>query len=503
MGEEYGEECGVGAIYLKDQSKASIEVPFGLVHLASRMQHRGQRSAGISVYNPRRQKPLLYYKDLGLVAEVFKMRNREEFESIINRFHGTAGIAHTRYSTSGKRKDYEAMRDEVQPFERRHGKLWKRFSLAFNGNITNYDELYKELEEIDYSMDTNVDTEILMHHLSIQIKRISEMTEGEKKSKPEMFDVVKETMKKLDGAYNVVSMFGDGELLAFRDPRGFHPLFIGENEKMYAIASESSALESIGIQGSELILPGEAVKINRQGFFRKRLIEEEEKFCHFEKVYFMRADSRMNGLEIMAIREKLGRRLAIDEPLKGNLNSDYLVVPAPKAAIPAAEGYSRELGLNFSLAIDKAEDLRGFINDSEERKDIMSTIYIIYEKEIKGKKIILVDDSIVRGETSKQLISDLRRKGAREVHLRLTEPPIKHPCWYGIDYPTRKELIANISKENLEQEVAKAIGADSVHFQAIEGMVDALGVPANNLCLACLTGKYPTHCGQKRADNHH
>ena len=167
----------------------------------------------------------------------------------------------------------------------------------------------------------------------------------------------------------------------------------------------------------------------------------------------------------------LGRRLAREEPLRGRLDNEYLVVPAPKAATPAAEGFANELGLRHSMAIDKAEDLRGFINDSEERKDIMSTVYIIYESDIRGKKIILVDDSIVRGETYRQLISDLRKKGALEVHLRLTEPPIKHPCWYGIDYPTRKELIANMAKENLEEEIAKSIGADSVHFQTLEGMV--------------------------------
>lgn len=501
MGDEIGEECGVGAIYLKDQSKSSIETPFNLVHIDLRHQHRGQRSAGINVYNPYGESPFVSHKDLGLVSEVFRMRNREEFEEILKRCQGTAGIAHTRYSTSGKRKDYEAMRNEVQPFERRHGRLSKRFSLAFNGNITNYEELYNELKATGYWMDTKVDTEILMHYIAIYTKILGGSVEDGKK--PEMFDVVKKIMEKFDGAYNVVSMFADGELLAFRDPRGFHPMSIGENDKMYAIASESSALESIGINNHSLILPGEAIKINKNGLQRRRLVEQQEKFCHFEKVYFMRADSKIGGLEIRAIRENLGRRLARDEPLKDKLNSEYIVVPAPKAAIPAAEGYSRELGLNFSLAIDKAEDLRGFINDIEERKGIMSTVYIIYESEVKGKKIMLIDDSIVRGETSKQLISDLRKKGALEVHLRLTEPPIKHPCWYGIDYPTRKELIANISKENIESEIAKYIGADSVHFQTIDGMVDALGVPANNLCLACLTGKYPTHCGQKRADSHH
>jgi amidophosphoribosyltransferase len=349
-------------------------------------------------------------------------------------------------------------------------------------------------------MDTKVDTEILMHYMAFYTKKSMEISqEG---NKPEMFDVVEKIMKKFDGAYNVVSMFADGELLAFRDPRGFHPLFLGENEKMYAIASESSALDSIGIEKYEIILPGEAVKINGNGLERKRLMIEPERLCHFEAVYFMRADSKLNGLEVRAMRNNLGRRLAREEPLRGRLDNEYLVVPAPKAAIPAAEGFANELGLKYSMAIDKAEDLRGFINDSEERKDIMSTVYIIYESDIRGKKIILIDDSIVRGETSKQLISDLRKKGALEVHLRLTEPPIKHPCWYGIDYPTRKELIANLSKENLEEEIAKTIGADSVHFQTLDGMVEALGIPRDNLCLACLTGKYPTHHGQKKADNH-
>src|SRR3989339_72167 len=498
MGDEIGEECGVGAIYLKDQSKSCLETPFNLVHLASKMQHRGQRSAGINVYNPYGNSPLVSHKDIGLVAEVFRMRNKEEFEEILKRCQGTAGITHTRYSTSGKRRDYEAMRNEVQPFERRHGRLSKRFSLAFNGNLTNYEELFDELKATGYWMDTKVDTEVLMHYMALYTKKLSEGLEHGKS--PDKFEMVRKIMEKFDGAYNVLSMFADGELIAFRDPRGFHPLSIGENDKMYAIASETSALESVGINNFSTILPGEAIRINKNGIERKRLVSGISScLCQLEPVYFMRADSELDGVEVRAMRRALGVRLAEDEPLKGKLDDSYIVVPAPKAAIPGGEGFADKLGLRFSLAIDKAEDLRGFINDEEERKDIMSTVYIVYRNAVKGKKVIVVDDSTVRGETSRQLVSYLRKKGAVEVHLRLTEPPIKHPCWYGIDYPTRKELIANISKDNLEAEIAKAIGADSVHFQTIDGLVEALGIPRDNLCLACLTGKYPTHCGQKKA----
>ncbi len=497
--EEVGEECGVGAVYLKDCSRSLDIVPKSLVLEALAMQHRGQRSAGMSVYNPYGRSILAAHKDLGLVKDVFKINFADKFEEIVNYCVGLAGIVHTRYSTSGNREDFYAAKDEVQPFERRHGRLWKRFSLVFNGNLANHSQLREELKRRDYWLDTEVDTEVLMNMISLEIKRQSKSDERDGEVKPDLFSVTEAIMNKIDGAYNVLALFGDGNLLAFRDPKGIRPLVWGENEKYYAVASESAALEKIGVAQFKDVEPGEALVFSKEGVKRRRLIENEQRLCHFEMVYFAKAHSTIDGIDIRRAREALGRELSKIEPLKQKLNNEYLVVPAPWTAVPAAEAYAESLGLNLRISIEKDDNVRNFIKSSGERETARGN-YIIHKGDVFGKKVILFDDSIVRGDTSKELVHLVRSAGAKEVHLRSTEPPIKWPCFYGIDFPTREELIANKSEGNLEEDMARLIGADSVVFQTISGLEGACGEMNGKMCMACLNGNYPTSAGQNLAE---
>jgi len=502
--------CGIIGVYLKGDQPASILVPQIAISGLSMLQHRGQRSAGISVYNPQisgepNRKIIVTHKEPGLVSEVFRLNHPHAHKTLLQRCIGKAAIGHTRYSTAGSRDDPFLAIDEAQPFERRHPRAFRRFAICFNGNLSNYSELAREMTDKQYILETDVDTEVLMNLLSLTIAKHSENSDGEPK-KPDLFSVAKGLTTRLDGAYNILSLFGDGDLLAFRDPQGFHPLCWGENEECYAVASESAALESMGITKFKDIDPGEALIINSSGVESENLVNNGKSFCHFEKVYFSKSHSKINGVPVKDDRIRLGVELAKEEYLDTS-DSSYLVVPAPFTAIPAAESFAKHLGIEFKQAIEKSGGMRGFINGKDERKRIMNSGYS-FHYDLGGRKVIIVDDSIVRGETSAKLVGGVRARGALEVHLRSTEPPIKNPCYYGIDYPNREELIAarlskdNLPIEELESRVAREIGADSVRFQTIEGLVRAIGTPANELCLACLTGEYPTTYGAKRAHSH-
>ena len=291
-------------------------------------------------------------------------------------------------------------------------------------------------------------------------------------------------MRELDGAYSVVMQFGDGDLLAFRDHLGFKPFVWGAGKGFFAVASESVALEKIGINRFFPIQPGNCMIFNKEGVKERKIISARRKaHCHFERVYFARADSIVDGVSIDDTRRNLGTRLAKEDPLRKRFarhSEEYCVVPVPDTAIPAAEGYSRESGIALSLALTKSDRKRGFINKSKERERIMSRKYGLIKNRVRGKKIILIEDSVVRGETSKRVVRDLRDAGVLEVHLRSTEPPIKHPCFYGIDFPSYNELIAT-DHSNLE--IARRIGADSIHYQKIEGLVASTGFKKEELCL--------------------
>ena len=353
--EGIGEECGIFAWYSKS-NKPSLETPRYLIRQAMALQHRGQESAGIAVYNPEGRSPIVPYKDVGLVSKVFEVSDSIRSMAIIEKCVGVAGIGHVRYSTSGS-KSYDDSRNKAQPFERRHGRLFKRFAIAFNGNLANYPELSSELmKEHNYWLDTDVDTEVIMHYLALGLREDEDIVG--RIVKPDMFGIAKRIMRRFDGAFNILTLFGDGDLMAFRDSNGFHPLVFGENEEGYAFASESTALEKLGIRQFKDVNPGEAYLVNRFGVQKKQVLDSGKSFCQFEYVYFMKGDSRSDGVYIHEARENLGRRLAISEPFKSKLNENWVVVPAPWTAIPAAEAYSEYLGLKLRFAIEKSDGLR-------------------------------------------------------------------------------------------------------------------------------------------------
>ncbi|MEI6731929.1 MAG: amidophosphoribosyltransferase [archaeon] len=517
MEEGIGEECGVVAVYLKkrvlDQGDPGlITVPYISVSMLDRLQHRGQKSAGICSYNPRtgeerfHRRTITPHKDVGMVQEVFRVSHKPEYESIMQRLKGVCAIGHNRYSTSGGDRDnYFSARDETQPFLREHSRSWKRFALAFNGNIANSQELREEMESDGGIFETEVDTEVIRNILATEIKIHSEKISKEKSMKPDTFEVYKSIMQKLDGSYNIVSFFGDGDLVVARDPHGFRPLVYGENKDYHFIASESRAFDNLKVKSFRDVQPGEVLVINQKGMHSKQVLKPERRFCHFEYIYFSNGSSKVEGQYVQEVRDRLGLELALIEPLQGKLDSNYMVVPAPKTAIPAAESFAKKLNLEFKLAIEK-DGKRGFINGPLERKLVISSGYTFHHS-LQGRRVIIVDDSLVRGDTITELIRGCRAAGVTEVHVRITNPPLRHPCPYGIDFPTSEELIANKYIKNgediakLERDLARHIGADSLKYQTLEGLIRAVGISQSESCIACLNGDYPTPCGKKLAES--
>lgn len=507
--------CGICALVLKNPKDNLRIVPEGIITMNFAQQNRGQKSSGIAVYNPLSseeiyaRETMVRHKGHGMVSEVFGFSDPSAREKIVEKMKGIAGVGHNRYSTSGRgRVDYKALEDtaddEDQPFFMRHARPEKRMAVSYNGNMANHIEIAEKMKQKGYERTTNVDTELWMNLLAFNINQLSQTPSGEFR-KPDWFEVMTRSLEPVDGASNLAVLFGNGELLFYRG--GFHPMVYGENERVYAIASESIALEATGIKNYRDLRPGEAGVITKLGAsFRK--ISVGEPGCHFEDVYFANSSSIHDCLSVRARRRALGESLAKNEPLMDRITGDrsrWMVVPSPKTAIPASEAYAETLGLVIRQAIEKREGKKGFINPQAIRHWIMDTEYV-YHEDVKGKRIILPDDSIVRGDTARRQILHLRERGAEEVHLILTNPPLRWPCFYGIDFPSHEELIANVVDPNknlpiaeLEKRVAKEIGADSVHYQTTKDLTAALGGCENGHCLACINGNYPTPCGKKCA----
>ena len=494
-----GEECGVVACVLKEDFAETFNVAEILNNLLGELQHRGQTSSGIATFSKHNKKLLKTLKEAGKVAHLFKNWDKNYTAQKMKEFNGEIGIGHVRYATSNVDDDAFTILEEAQPFLRRHGRPWKRFAIAFNGHIANYDELKKELLEEGYILDTDVDTEVIMHLISLSLKKhLTHTPEG-------LFKSFEEVIAKLDGSFNCVFLNASGDLVVFRDPLGLRPLVIGENEKFFAVASESKALNKVGITNFRDVAPGEVVIIKNGEMICKSLkIDSRCAHCHFEYVYFSDTCSINDSILVNDVRKNLGKILGREERLKGRFGEeDWMVVPVPSTSIPAAVAYSYETNVAFSFSLIKNDVGRGFINSTEMRKTIMNAKYSIIPESVRDKKVILVDDSIIRGETCQRVIKLLRDAGASEVHLRVTELPIKFPCFYGVDFPSYKELIAgdiNGSKEEIEKQVAQKINADSMGFISFEGLKESLGGNGDTFCFACLTGKYPTEKGQELAD---
>lgn len=495
MLDEIHEECGIAAVYVRKNSDAANKALFYLYKLLLNLQNRGQLSAGITTYSSDRIKLLDTYKDLGHVNEVFRTSNREKSFSIFKRYAGNKGIGQVRYATSGTEEVGVA-----QPFERYHGRKWKWFAFGFNGNLANYSELRNEIvKKGEYHLTYDVDTEIIMHYLSRAL--ISNR-------RPDLVKAFSELSKTFDGSYNITFINAEGEIAVARDPYGFRPLAYGftKDKKVFMAASESNALVNCGIKEVKPLQPGYMIHIKGDKIRIRKFAESKRvSHCMFEWVYFANVSSVLDNKSVYISRTRLGKELAKLETEK--VGKDYIVVPVPDTAKASGDSFAFELGVPSKEGIIRNRYVgRTFIEGSS-RYDKVQNKYTAIRRVLEGKKVLLVDDSIVRGSTTKQLVRYLKEEGgAKEIHLRVSCPPIRGPCFYGIDMSTVSELLVpnyekkpvsgNISKKVCAK-IAKDVGADSLIYQSIEGLVRSIRMPGKKLCMACITGKYPTPWGKK------
>lgn len=445
--------CGIFGIYSHEKSNVVKKVYYGLYAL----QHRGQEGAGIAVGNG---KEIGYYKGLGLVPEVFS--NKE-----LQNLYGHIGIGHVRYSTTGGN-----VIENCQPFV--VNSSFGKIAIAHNGDIVNSSELKRELEKNGHIFVSSTDSEVVAQLL------VRELLKDD-----DIISAITKVTEKLNGAYSILIIYDD-TLIAIRDPNGFKPLCVGKDNGAYYFSSESCALDIVNVDFERDVLPGEMVVVKNNELKTYKLPNAKEKAstCMFEYVYFARPDSVIDGISVYAVRRNIGKILARENP-----NISDIVSPVPDSGIIFSQGYTEESELPYYEALIKNRYIgRTFILPTQEERDLAVRLKLNPVKYLlKDKKVTLIDDSIVRGTTSGKIIKMARKAGAKEVHLMIGSPRIVSPCFYGIDMATTEELIAS-SKTN--EEIAEHIGADSVSYLSIEGLVEAIG--RQDLCLACLTGEYPT-----------
>ncbi|MFX0091226.1 MAG: amidophosphoribosyltransferase [Candidatus Hodarchaeota archaeon] len=449
------DHCGVfGIRHIDETAQVANVLCQGLVML----QHRGQESAGISVHDG---KVITTHKGPGLVTEVFDAQKRADV-------FGYLGIGHVRYSTAGSKSLNEAQPLVVQTSR-------ASFAFAFNGNISNNKDLRDQLLRKGYVFGTLTDTEVITRIIIDSFNGTHDLV-----------GAIQQSMERLAGAYSVLLLTQEGEILAFRDPLGIRPLVLGKtNEGITLIASEDVAFRAKGGKLVSDVKPGELVRIGSDGIKRHQLIKPKPKYCMFEYVYFARPDSNINGVSVYTRREQLGRILAQECPVDADV-----IVPVPDSGRIAALGFSDESGIPYREGLTKNRFIwRTFIMPGQVNREKAVFLKLnVVKKLIHGKRIVLIDDSIVRGTTMRGMVKLLRDGGAREVHVRSSCPPIIAPCFMGIDFPTSRELIA---AHKTPRDITRIIGADSVEYMSIDGLVEALGTPRDHLCLACLTKEYP------------
>jgi amidophosphoribosyltransferase len=441
--------CGVFGIRAPERDVARV------THFALHaLQHRGQESAGIAVSDRGR---LTVLRDMGLVTQVFT-------EQKLRGLTGDLAIGHTRYSTTGSTEWANA-----QPIVQ-HGRA-RTVALGHNGNLTNAEELRAGLASEGVRLTSSSDTELiaaLIAHDPAPLK-----------------DAVAHTMERLDGAYSVTAL-SEGKLLAFRDPHGFRPLCLGRLGTDWVVASETCALDLLGAEFEREIERGELVVIDEDGLHSERAVEQAQgALCIFEFFYLARPDTRLEGVEVHAARVRMGERLAAEAPVDADL-----VLPIPDSGTPAAIGYSRASGIPFSEGLIKNRYVgRTFIQPDQGLRQQGIKLKFNPLAEVASRRVVVVDDSIVRGNTTRQLVAMLFDAGAAEVHVRVSSPPVIGPCFYGIDFAGEEELIA--ANRSVE-EVREHIRATTLAYLSLEGLQAATSRPESQLCRACLTRRYPT-----------
>ena len=444
--------CGVVAIAL--DSDVILSLKRGL----RAIQHRGQESAGVAVFD----EGIKYIRGMGLVHEILCGR---EFSML----DGTVGIGHVRYSTSGT-----SAVQNCQPMvvTTSAGEL----AIAHNGDIVNANKLRKKLQSDGWAFLTDTDSEIIIRILANELVEIGDP-----------FRAIKNTMRKIDGAYSLTLMIED-RIFGVRDPMGFRPLAIGSLPDGYGIASEDAVFDILKGHFIRDVEPGEIVEITSEGFTSAKMPRPVDRAaCMFEWVYFARPDSTIDGLEVFEARKAIGRQLAKEQPSDADV-----VVAVPDSGRGHAVGYSEGSGIKYEEGLMKNRYIeRTFIlPEQSAREESVALKVNPIKSTVRGKRVVLVDDSIVRGTTLRKIVQVVRRAGAREVHVRIGCPPIRAPCYYGVDMKTRDQFVAT---NKTVDEIARELTANSLGYISIEGLVKALGKPKGDLCLACLNGEYPTN----------
>lgn len=442
--------CGVFGVYAPDRDVARLAY-FGLFAL----QHRGQESAGIAVSEQGR---LTALRDLGLVSQVFDERK-------LGGLRGQVAIGHTRYSTTGSSQWANA-----QPLVQ-HGRT-RTVALGHNGNLINLGALREELQAAGVPLRTTSDSELVAALLANDAAPLEEAVAG--------------AMRRLDGAYSIVAL-SEGRLVGFRDAHGFRPLVVGRIQDDWVLASETCALDLVGAQFVREVEPGELVVVDEHGLCAKRALERVDggALCVWEYFYLARPDSVLAGVEVHGARVRMGEQLAREAPVEADL-----VLPIPDSGTPAAIGFARELGLPFSEGLIKNRYVqRTFIQPDQELRRQGIGLKYHPVAEVAGRRVVAVNDSIVRGNTTREIVRMLFDAGAVEVHLRVSSPPVVGRCFYGIDLADPAEMIA---AGRTVEEVREHIGATSLAYLSHDGLVAATQRPASSLCRACLTGEYPT-----------
>ncbi len=484
------------------------------------IQNRGQLAAGLTTYNPHRNQLIDTYKDVGSVSEVFRLGHRGKSESLMEQYAGRAAIGHVRYATCGHED-----RSYAQPFERHHIKKHKWFSFAFNGQLANYPDLRGELlDDDDNYLSREADTEVLMHQICSALAA---------ERRPAPIEICRRFARKFDGAYSLVFLDALGNMMVARDPLGIKPLSYAIEGPLVAAASESVALLNVGFAAESIksVPPGHALTV-RDGQVEIQSFAEptHHAHCFFEWVYFANVASTLDGRSVYLARKALGEELARLETVP--IDENTVVVPVPDTSKAAADSMA------FALKIPCVEGLirnrysgRTFIEGGGDRRRKAETKYTPLREVLEGKRVLLVEDSIVRATTLEVLLQRIRQSGRpREIHVRVACPPIVSPCFYGIDMSTIGELFApkflggkrgqvpfvqstrravpakgtcplfpEPMRPEIEARMAARLGADSLRYLPVEAIARAIGIKADNLCRACITGDYPTPCGQRLA----
>jgi amidophosphoribosyltransferase len=497
---ELHHECGIAAIYHLPYAQTSRLAPLAGPEQVSRLmprmlldlQNRGQLAAGFTTFNPQRQQLLETYKQIGTVIEAFRLNHQGKYDNIMKQYAGRAAIGHVRYATCGATDLSYA-----QPFERPHACKWKWFSLAFNGQLANFAQLRTGLLDLkDYHLTRETDTEIIMHYLAHALRA---------DERPDLVEVFRNLSRQFDGAYNIVFLNAMGDMAIIRDPKGFRPLCWAQDGQLFAAASESVPLLNLGFRNIRSLAPGEMIVIqDNQLRFERFADKQSPSHCFFEWIYFANVASTLDERSVYLTRAALGRELAREERRMGRvpLDDDTIVVPVPDTGKAAADAMAFELKLPSVEGLMRNRYVGRTFIEGQHRADRARLKYTPLREVLSGKRVLLVEDTIVRSTTMKSLLHEIReRGGAREIHVRVACPPIVAPCFYGIDMSTVRELFAprhmkgaRPTPEELNA-MAADLGADSLFYLPLEAVARCIGLDDSKLCRACLTGQYPTPTG--------